>query len=172
MTGTYLATSNFIFPVPLTFAVEVLVFLALLWLLRAYVYPPLDAVLRERQRRIKSTIEEADQIRLEVEEARRSLDARMDEARRQSEAMVARAEELGEKLKEEMRLQAHAEADGLLERARRDIEVERQKVVDGLRREMAELVVRATGRVLGEELDAARHAKLIQEALDKVDLSA
>ena len=167
----YLAANNFLFP-NFTLVVEVVIFLVLLALLRKYVYPVIDAMLAERQRRIGDAIKEAERLREQMERSHRELEAQMAEARAQAQSLLDQAQIIGEQVREEIRQRGQQEADMMLKRARADLEMERQKAVDGLRQHMADLVVAATGRILKEEIDADRHARLIDEALDQVDLRA
>ncbi len=74
----------------------------------------------------------------------------------------------GEQLRAELRARADEEARRITDNARREIEAERRKAIDSVRAEVADLVVAATERVVGETLDDQRHRKLIESAISSV----
>lgn len=156
----------------LTFPVEIVVFLVLLYLLSRYVFPPIDKALRSRQQLIARSLSEAEQARREVEEAKKKERADLAEARHQAQEILDRAQKLGEELREELRQKGREEQEAMLTRARAELAQEREKAVTQLRNQVADLVLMATTKVLQEELDPKRQRRLIDEALGEVDLSA
>lgn len=156
----------------LTFLVEIVVFLVLLYLLSRYVFPPINKALRARQQLIARSLSEAEEARREVEEAKKKERADLAEARHQAQEILDRAQKLGEELREELRQKGREEQDAMLTRARAELAQEREKAVSQLRNQVADLVLMATTKVLLEELDPTRQRRLIDEALGEVDLSA
>ena len=156
----------------LTFPVEIVVFLLLLYLLSRYVFPPINKALRDRQQLIARSLSEAEEARREVEEAKKKERADLAEARHQAQEILDRAQKLGEELREELRQKGREEQEAMLARARAELAQEREKAVSQLRNQVADLVLMATTKVLQEELDPKRQRRLIDEALGEVDLSA
>jgi F-type H+-transporting ATPase subunit b len=156
----------------LTFPVEIVVFLVLLFLLSRYVFPPINKALQARQHLIAESLAEAEKARREVEEAKKKERADLAEARHQAQEILDRAQKLGEELREELRQKGREEQEAMLTRARAELGQEREKAVSQLRNQMADLVMMATTKVLQEELDPRRQRRLIDEALGEVDLSA
>jgi len=156
----------------LTFPVEIVVFLLLLYLLSRYVFPPIDKALRSRQQLIARSLSEAEEARREVEEAKKKERSDLAEARHQAQEILDRAQKLGEELREELRQKGREEQEAMLTRARAELAQEREKAVSQLRNQVADLVLMATTKVLQEELDPKRQRRLIDEALGEVDLSA
>ncbi|HVC22131.1 MAG TPA: F0F1 ATP synthase subunit B [Candidatus Dormibacteraeota bacterium] len=156
----------------LTFPVEVVVFLALLYLLSRYVFPPINNALKTRQRQIAQALSEAEAARREVDQARQKEKSDLADARRQAQEILDRAEKLGEELREELRQKGRQEQEAMITRARAELAQEREQAVSQLRRQVADLVLLATQKILEEELDQKRQRRLIDEALAEVDLSA
>jgi F-type H+-transporting ATPase subunit b len=156
----------------LTFPVEIVVFLVLLYLLSRYVFPPIDKALRARQHLIAQSLSEAEKARREVEEAKKKERSDLAEARHQAQEILDQAQKLGEELREELRQKGREEQEAMLTRARAELTQEREKAISQLRNQVADLVLMATTKVLQEELDPKRQRRLIDEALGEVDLSA
>ncbi|MGH7609361.1 MAG: F0F1 ATP synthase subunit B [Candidatus Dormibacteria bacterium] len=156
----------------LTFIVEIVVFLVLLYLLRRYVWPIVDRAISARQQEVASALGEAEQARRQLEQARDRERSELAEARRQAKEVLDRAQRLGEELREELRRKGQEEQEAMLVRARAELAREREQAVTALRRQVADLVLLATTRVLQEDLDPRRQQRLIEQALEGVDLSA
>ena len=156
----------------LTFVVDIVVFLALLYLLSKYVFPVIDKALKARQQQVTLALSEAEAARRELEVARQKERSDLAEARHQAQEILDRAQKLGEELREELRQKGREEQEAMLTRARAELAQEREQAVSQLRRQVADLVLLATSKILREELDQKRQRRLIDEALHEVDLSA
>lgn len=142
-------------------------FLLLFGLLSLLVYRPVLRMLDERAARIRESIETAEAIRQQAARAQEEIQARLDEARREGQILMAQAERLGDQLKEEARQEARREAELILARARADFELEREHAVNELRREFVDLAISAAERVIRESLDRAKHERLIRDVLEQ-----
>jgi F-type H+-transporting ATPase subunit b len=67
-----------------------------------------------------------------------------------------------------MRQKAEEESKRTVEAARKEIEAERDQAVRSVRSEVANLVVAATEKVIGETLDDDKHRQLIDKAIKEV----
>lgn len=138
-------------------------FLVLVYLLTRFLYRPVVRLLDERADRIKESMDRAAAVQAELanagEEARRQLET----VRRESQAIIEQAGQVGERVKEQARQEAQAEADKIVARARAQMEQERQATVSELRREMADLVVEAAGKVIGQSMDDGVRRRLVDE---------
>ena len=70
-------------------------------------------------------------------------------------------------LKEEARQEARKEAQAIVERARAELERERDKIVDELRKDFVDTAILAAERVLSETLDRGKHRQLIEKTLEE-----
>ena len=154
-----------------TFWIEFVAFVVMLLLLGRYVYPRIIAAAEERQRAVAAELEAAERSRQEAEERLKQAQAQLDEARGSAQEIIAGANRSAEQLRQELKQKAEEDAKRQIERARQEIDAERQKALDSVRQEVATLVVEATQRVVGETLDAQKHRKLIDRAIDEVGAS-
>lgn len=149
----------------------VVIFLALLLVLKKYAFPPILGYAEARERRIQEILDAAAGDREEaqriLEEQRRELG----EARRRAEQIVAEGKQAGERVRQEMLETARAEQEALLERARRDIDQERQKALEAIRREAVDLSIAAAGKLVGQRLDGGEDRRLVERYLDDVAAS-
>ncbi|HXH21469.1 MAG TPA: F0F1 ATP synthase subunit B [Dehalococcoidia bacterium] len=140
-------------------------FVALLILLRVFVYKPILNMLDERKRKIAEGLSAAEQSRQREIEAARIAQEQIDASRREGQAIVQQAQQVAQRLQEEARQSAQQQAEALLLRARNEIQLERDNAIAELRREFADLAISAAEKVVGQALDRNAHQRLIQEAL-------
>jgi F-type H+-transporting ATPase subunit b len=152
----------------LSFVVEVIAFLLMIFILGRWVYPRVMAAAEGRQRQISEQLEAAERQRQEAEARLREAEAQLQEARARGAEIMEGANKTGEQIRAELRRRAEEDATRIVEGARRDIDAERRKAVDSVRGEVAELVVAATEKVVGETLDDQRHRSLIERAIAQV----
>jgi F-type H+-transporting ATPase subunit b len=165
--SVYLATAGLL-DLSLSFVAEVIAFLVMIGILARWVYPRVLAAAEARQRQVAEQLTAAEKARAEAEERLKQADADLREARRQAAEIIEGANRTAELLRADLRAQAEEEAKRIVENARRDIEAERQKALQSVRAQVADLVVAATERVVGESLDGERHRKLIEKAITEV----
>jgi F-type H+-transporting ATPase subunit b len=163
----YLAQAGLL-DLSLSYLAEVIAFLAMIFILARWVYPRVMAAAEARQRQVAQQLEAAERTRQEAEQRLEDAEARLQEARNQASEVIEGANRSAEQLRAELRSKAEEDARRLVENARRDIEAERQRALDSVRGEVADLVVAATTKVIGESLDGSRHRQLIEKAITEV----
>ncbi|HZC67114.1 MAG TPA: F0F1 ATP synthase subunit B [Nitrospirales bacterium] len=140
----------------------------LLFLLYKYAFPGILNVLDERERKIRGSIEAADRQRAEAERRMAEYDAKMRSAQKEAEEMVAQAKVRAQQMMEENERRMSAEAERIKASAAREIEQERHKALDDVRRYASELGLRVAEKVLERSLTDADHKRLADEALTAV----
>ena len=140
-------------------------FAVLLLVLRMLLYKPILRMLDQRAQRIRESLSTADETKLAAERAEREVERRLEEARLEGQGLIAQAQQIANRVREEGRQEAESEAQALLERARSEIQLERDSAIAELRREFADLTVLAAEKVIGQSLDRQAHQRLIDQVL-------
>lgn len=152
----------------LSFVAEVVAFLAMVLILARWVYPPVIRVAEARQRSVSEQLRLAEEARTAAEERLQEAVAKLNAAQSQAAEIVEAAGRSAEALRVELRQRSEEEAHRVVEAARDDIEAERRRAIDSVRTEMADLVVSATEKVIGQSLDLGHHRRLIDAAIAEV----
>jgi F-type H+-transporting ATPase subunit b len=142
-------------------------FVILFALLRLFLYKPVMKMLDERSQKIKESMEQAEATKGEYAHAEEEVKKLISKAREDGQALVGQATQIGEKLKEEAKEGARKEAQVIVDRTRAELEEERDRIIDDLRREFVDISISAAEKVIKETLDKERHRKLIEEALEE-----
>jgi len=144
---------------------QIVSFTALLIVLRLVVYKPVLGLLDERTRRIREGLAAAEQSKERATEANREAQEQIEAARHEGQSIIAQAQQVASRLQEEGRQQAGVQAEAILERARGEIQLERDNAIAELRREFADLTIIAAEKVINQSLDRAAHRRLIDQTL-------
>jgi F-type H+-transporting ATPase subunit b len=151
-----------------TVIVELITFLIMLAILARYVYPEIVKLAEARQMAIALQLKEAEQARAEAEQRLQDAAAKLEDARKTAQSVIDAATKSGEQLRQELKQKAEEESKRTIEAARKEIEAERERAVQSVRDEVANLVVAATEKVIGETLDDTKHRQLIERAIAEV----
>ena len=148
---------------------EVIAFAFLLGLLYWFVYPPIRDQIQRRQSQIESAIDEAEKTRSEARELLAEYRRQIEEARGESRKILEEGRKQAEAQRERTKREAREEGDRIIKRAREEIERERDAALREVRREVSGMVIQASEQVIGRELDAEEHERLISDALDDLE---
>ena len=142
-------------------------FIVLLALLRLFLYKPVMKVLDERAQRTKEAMDLAEATKKEYEQAKGEVQKQIEKGRQEAQAVITQAIQVGERLKEESRQETAKQTQVMIDRARSELEAERDKIVGDLRREFVDISIAAAEKVIKETLDREKHRKLIEETLQE-----
>jgi F-type H+-transporting ATPase subunit b len=149
----------------------IVVFTISFLVLRRWVFPRIGEALDERAKKIGGEIDAAEHTRAEADKILEEYRERLKEARSQSEEIVQRARQTAETHEHESRERGKEILAEAAQRAERDIEVASKRALDDLRREVADLTILATEKVTRKSLDSDDQRRLVEQALDELDLS-
>jgi F-type H+-transporting ATPase subunit b len=147
------------------------VFLFTMYVLSKEAFPRIQAALDKRANAIRESIEQAERTKKESDELLAEYRARLKEAREQADDIVARARKAAETAKAEAAEEGRQKREELLVAARRDIEAETRRSLERIRKEVADLTVITTEKVVRKSLEPEDHQRLIDEALKEADFS-
>ena len=150
----------------------VVVFAISLFILRKAVFPRIGEALDNRAKTIEGEIESAAKLRQEADKVLEEYRKRLAEARAQSEEILQRARQTAEAHEHDAREQVHEILAEASKRAEREIDAATKRALDDIRREVADLTIMATEKVVRKTLDDADQRRLVEEALGELDLSA
>lgn len=148
---------------------QIINFVLLMVILYALLYKRVLAMLAERRQRIEQSLKDAEQVKLQLANAKRDYDAEIAKARQEAAAIVAQAQERAKAQEAEIIALARRDADKVREDARAQASQERDQMLREAKNQIAELVTLTASRVLDAELKAAGHDKLIAESLAALD---
>jgi F-type H+-transporting ATPase subunit b len=145
-------------------AANFVVFLVIIW---TFAFKPVTAMLNDRKARIEQGLKDAEQARRDRENAEAERVATLGEARREANDILARAQKVAQDTRDADIAATKEELERLRERAAAEIEAEKVRAVADVRAEVADLALRAAGKVVGETMTDARERRLVEEFLSE-----
>ena len=142
-------------------------FIVLLVILSLFAFGPLRRILDERRERIEQGLRDAEQARQDRERAEADRLAALQEARREANEILTRAQKVADESRERDLAATREELERIRTRAAADLEAEKQRAIGELRAEVADLALRAAGRVVGETMTGDRQRRLVGEFLEE-----
>lgn len=144
--------------------VAFIVFVVLLWRLAL---GPIVAMIDKRQEKIREGMEAAQRMQSELRATAARNEEVLAEARREAQAILNNAREAGEATLARAREEAGKQSDEYLARAEAALRAETEQARLQLRQEVADLAVNAATKIVRKELDPAAQARLIEETLSE-----
>lgn len=146
-------------------AVNFGILFCLLW---RFFYKPARKILREREKKIAESMNEAAALEKKSRKLEEDFKQKMTAERKELEEVHARILLEQEQIKKEMRKVAEQEATRVIEEARGAAEREKNEILSSLQGEVRQIVVSLTSRILAREADEIVEQKLIQDALESL----
>jgi F-type H+-transporting ATPase subunit b len=142
------------------------------FVLKKYAFGPIQKTIDDRRDRIRQAVEEADNARNEARELLEQNRAILAQARSESADILAETRKVADAQLDRAKQEVEAERQRRLEDTRKQIDAETVRAIGQIRSEVAELTVEATKRVVGKVLDNEDQRRLVEEAVQGLDFSA
>lgn len=143
----------------------VLIFLAVVLILGKYAWKPLLSSLQAREDFIRDSLQRAREEREQAERRLAEYEEKLAAARAEATALVDEGRRDAEAVKAKIETTAREEGDKLMARARREIALARDQAVKELHTTSARLATDLATKVLGREIRAEDHERLLAESL-------
>ena len=144
-------------------------FLLFLFLISRFAFGPINQILESRRTRIEQGLKDAEQARRDRENAEKERAAALQEARREANEILARAQKIAQETRDADIAATKADLERIRERAASEIEAEKQRAITELRTEVADLALQAASKVVGETLNTERERRLVAEFLTEIN---
>ena len=146
----------------LTLIGQLIAFVAFVAFCMRFVWPPIVSAMAERQQKIAAGWAAADRASHDLELAQKRATEEMADAKREAAVIIDAANKRAAALIDEAKVAAVAEADRVKAAAAAEVEQERARAQEQLMSQVSSLALAGAEKVLGSEIDAAKHAELLK----------
>jgi F-type H+-transporting ATPase subunit b len=146
----------------------VLIFALVLVILGKFAWGPILNTLQSRESFIHEALAKAKHDRDAAEARLREYEERLATARAEATAIVEEGRRDADAVRHKIEAAAKVEADKMIERARHEIQLATETATRELYQLSAKLATDMASRVVGRELSAQDHERLIAEAIDGI----
>jgi F-type H+-transporting ATPase subunit b len=138
------------------------------FVLHKYAYQPILNVLDERRKRIAEGLANAEASKKQLAEAQQQTAQILSTAKAEAQRIIDEARDLAKTVGERETQRAVAEAEQIIAKAREATQLEHQKMLADLRKEVARLVITTASRVTGKVLTERDQKRLADEATKEI----
>lgn len=143
-------------------------FLALFFVARHFLIGPVMQLIQARQKEIDDLYADADNAKAEAQALQSEYQLKLENAQATSERIVKEAVARGQAREEEILRNANQQADAIRSKASADIAMEKKKAVNEAKDEISVMAIAIAGKVVGRELQAADHSRLVDQFIEEL----
>ncbi|MBI2616978.1 F0F1 ATP synthase subunit B [Candidatus Gottesmanbacteria bacterium] len=153
---------------PVQLLTQAINFLIMLFVLQKLLYKPIMKALEERRKKIEEGLNYTEKVKLELEKVEKKKGELLDEAKKEVRSIIEEGKISGKKVADEIIAKASGEAKEIVEKGKRDVEIERKEMETHLQKQMVEIAVEVAGRALSDVLSSTDQKMIIDKKLKKV----
>jgi len=161
-------TQELVTLVPWTFIATIINLFIQMFLIKKFLFKPINDILEKRKNLADKTIREAREAKEEADSLKDQYEDSLTSAHAEAAKIVSDAQKEAQSKADALVKEAQEEAAGIKARAAADIEQERKKAVNEAKDEIGSLAMDIAGKVVEKEINEADHKKLIDEFINQV----
>lgn len=147
---------------------SMLVFVALLVILRKMAWKPIVASVEQREKTIKDSLEQAARIQAESKRITEEQNKILAQARSEAHSLMQSSKQASEELRRKLEQAAQEEKGRIIASATQEIEASKRAAMSELRKTTAELSIKVAERLIQTNLDDAKHKALVDQLINEV----
>ncbi len=134
-------------------------------ILKKYLFKPVTKMIDDRQKEIDDIFADAEDARQKAETMRADYDRKLSEAKDASAQIIAEATQEAHRRRDDILVHAQTDAEGIRNKARAEIELERKKALNGVKDDISRIALDIAEKVVEKKLDGDDHDRLVEDFL-------
>ena len=151
-----------------TFFAELIAFCIFIFITYRYLWPSFSSLLDARQEEIAGGLEAASQSQRKLEEANEESRKLVEDAKSEASNLINLAGTRGDQIVDEAKSQAIEEQKKIKASAEADIEQNIIKAKEGLKQEVAALVISGAEKILNKEIDEQSNKEIVDALIKEL----
>ena len=149
-------------------AVSLINLVILFLLVKKFLYKPVKNMLEARQNNIENDYNKAKEAKEHAESMENEYEQKLSLAREESDRVIKSAVDIAKSRESEILQDAKEKADSMVKKAQSDIELEKRKYEEEIKREIADVSSVLAEKVLERELSDDDHKRFINSFLENI----
>ncbi len=163
-----MGTQDLVTIVPWTFIAQICNLFIQLWLIKKFLFKPINEVLEKRRQLTENELKQARDAKQKADEMKKEYETSLSTAQAEAAEIVANAQREAQGKADNIVKEAEEQAKGLMARAEADIEQEKKKAINEAKDTIGGLAMDIAGKVVEKEINENDHKKLIEEFINNV----
>ena len=161
-------TQGLVTIIPWTFIAQILNLFIQVFLIKRFLFKPINEMLEKRKELADKEIREAREAKEEADSLKVRYEEGLAGARNEAAQIVQSAQKEAQLRADETVRKAQEQAVGIRKKAEADIAQEKKKAINEMKDEIGELAMDIAGKVVEKEINEEDHKKLIEEFIRNV----
>ena len=137
--------------------------LILFLLMKKFLFGPVRRIIEKREEEINSSINNAEELEKVAEKMKADYENKLENAKDKAEEIVRTATRNAYLKEEEILKNAQKKAADMLEKADKQIEMEKQAALNDVKNEVSHMATAVAEKILEKDINEEDHARLIDE---------
>lgn len=137
-------------------------------IIRHFLFKPVNKVLDERQSAIDTDYSNAKTALDNAKKTEDEWNAKIAEADKCADGIIKEAAEAADRRGDEIVAEAKKHADSIVDRARNEMELEKRKSEEAIKKQIADVSVAVAGKLLNREISEEDHHNIIDSFIDEI----
>jgi F-type H+-transporting ATPase subunit b len=143
-------------------------FAVVAFLLIKFAFPRIKETIEARERAIQGSHEEAEKARDEAKALLDDYKKQLAEARSEANRIIEEGRQSAEQVRKDLVARAETDAEGIVARARDQIQQERLRTIQELQSQIGAMSIELAEKVVGRSLDGATQRELVDAYINQV----
>ncbi|MGH2747556.1 MAG: F0F1 ATP synthase subunit B [Actinomycetota bacterium] len=143
-------------------------FVIVAWVLTKVALPKIREAIEARESTIQSALERAEGSKAEAQKLLDDYKKQLADARGEANRLIEDARQQAEQVRKDIIAKAEKDAEAVVARAQDEIRVERNRVMQELQGQVAELSITLAEKVVGRSIDAASQKDMVDAYIKEV----
>lgn len=149
-------------------ALLIIAMLVMFTFLSYLLFNPAREMLKKRQDKIKNDIDSAQEEREQARLLKEDYDARIKNINKEADEILSQARQKALLGAEDIKAQANEEAARIIARAQAQIELDKKKAADDMKKEIISIASLMAGKVVSASIDTNVQDSLVEETLKEI----
>ena len=161
-------TQELVTIIPWTFIAQILNLFIQMYLIKRFLFKPINAMLDKRKAMADAEIQQARREKNEAMTLKSSYENSLTQAKAEANSILQNAQKDAAARSEAIIIDAQSQAANLKAKAEADILQEKKKAVNDIKNEIGGIAMEIAGKVVEREINEEDHKKLIDEFIENV----
>jgi len=133
-----------------------------------YVWPPINAAIEERQKKIDDGLAASERAEKDLQLAQEKAKEQIKQAKQDAAELIEQAKKRASQIVDEDTQRGREERDKIIAQGHIEIEAERNRVREELRGQVAALAIAGAEKIIQRQLDADAHNDIIEKLVSEL----
>ena len=137
-------------------------------ILKKFLFQPVMGIIESREKDIRENLAKGESAKQEGMSFKNEYESKLSTATEQGQEIVKQATLRAEQKEAEIVSNAKTEANAIRQKANKDVEQERQKVMNEIKNDVSDIALLAASKVIEKDIDKSKHKELIDNFIKEV----